>query len=228
MTLLDLANETDHYTNDITVPEGERNDSLYKLGCSLRGQHGKQRDQIVAVLLTYNEIKCAPPLHESEVIRIADSVCEHPAELSVNKSSARMELSPLYWFPFNTREWFANQNVMMMNDVQTGWYIRLLALAWDGGGFLTGDRANLWRLAKVKSRKVFDQDCELVLAEYEELVVDGELRLKHPRLAAHYVKTLELWMKKKEAAEASRASRLANLTGRSIVTQPRDEAPLLH
>lgn len=200
--------EHNPFTDAPTVNEGNRNDTLYKLGCALRGQHAKERDDIVAVLLTYNDAKCVPPLDEREVIQIADSVCEHPAELRANKSGARLEQSPLFWFQFNTREWFANQNVMMMNDAQTGWYIRLLALAWDGGGFLTADRDKLWKLAKAKSRKAFDKDCDLVLAEFEEVVIDGETRLRHPKLAADHVKTLELWMKKKGAAEVSRASRL--------------------
>jgi hypothetical protein len=201
--------ERNPFTEAPIITEGSRNTWLYKLGCALRGQHGKSRDEIVVVLLEYNEAKCQPPLAEGEVITIADGVCEHPPEMSANKSGKRLEQCPLYWYPENTRELFADQDVMLMKDHQLGWHFLLMALAWDGGGFLTADRERLWRLARARSRKIFERDCELVLAAYEEVVVDGEPRLRHRKLADRYVKTVELWLKKKEAGEASRASRLA-------------------
>jgi Bifunctional DNA primase/polymerase, N-terminal/Primase C terminal 1 (PriCT-1) len=191
------------------VNEGERNTSLYKVACALRGQLAKDRDEILSILLEYNVENCDPPLDESEVITIADSACQHPAELSSRKSAKRIEQNPLYWFQFNTREWFSDQNLILMNDTQTGWHIRLKAFAWDGGGFLTADKDKLWRLAKAKSKKAFEKGCELVLADYEEVQVDGGCKLRHPQLAGQYAKTLENWIKKKEAAEASIASRSA-------------------
>ena len=89
-----------------------------------------------------------PPMDEAEVISIVESVCQHPAEVSTNKSGKRLENSPLYWFQFNTREWFSNQDIAMMNAEQTGWYIRLKAFAWDQGGFLPADHDKLSKLAK--------------------------------------------------------------------------------
>jgi hypothetical protein len=189
--------------------EGERNDTLYKLGCALRGKQAMERDTIVSVLLEYNAAKCDPPLDESEVLRVADSVCQHPAERATNKSLSRLDRNPLYWFPFNIRDWFANQNLVLMDDAQTGQYIRLKAWAWDRGGFLPSDMDKLWRLAKAKSKKAFEKGCHLVLAEYEEVDVDGERKLRHPQLAKLYSDTLEIWMMRKEAAEASVASRSA-------------------
>jgi hypothetical protein len=217
------------FSDAAIVHEGSRNTTLYKLACALRGAQGMDHDEIAAILHEYNAAKCDPPLAEMEVLAITRSACQYPAEVSTTQSGKRQEQNPLYWLPFSTREWFSNQNLMLMSDAQIGQYTQLLMLAWDRGGLLTADGDKLWRLAKASSREAFEQGCELVLAEYEEVVVDGELMLRHPRLAAHYVKTLELWMKKKEAGEASRASRLAHLeTQRSIVTEPGDEAPLLH
>jgi len=202
--------EHNPFTDAPTVLEGSRNDTLYKLGCSLRGQQGMGHDDIGAILLEYNAAKCDPPLVEQEVLGIASSVCQHPAEVSTRQSGKRLEQNPLYWLPFSTREWFSNQNLMLMSDTQTGQYMQLLMLAWDRGGLLTADSEKLWRLAKASSREAFEKGCELVLAEYEEVVVDGEPMLKHPRLAAHYVKTLELWMKKKEAGKASKSAKQAS------------------
>jgi hypothetical protein len=207
--------ERNPLTEAPTVHEGTRNDTLYKLGCALLGKHAMERSSIASALIEYNESKCDPPLGEAEVLGIVDSVCRYPAEASSSKSLKRQEQSPLYWYQFNTREWFSNQNVMMMDDRQTGWYIRLKALAWDGGGFLSADIDKLWRLAKAKSKKAFERDCGLVLAEYEPIEVDGEPMLKHPQMAKRFADTLEDWMKKKEAGEASKASRSA-----ARLTQP--------
>ena len=91
---------------------------------------------------------------------------------------------------------------MLMSDAQTGWYIRLKALAWDSGGFLPLDHDKLWKLAGARSKKAFEQGCEPVLAEYEGVVVEDTAMYRHPQLAAEYADTLQLWMKKKEAAEA--------------------------
>lgn len=107
-------------------------------------------------------------------------------------------------YQFNTREWFSDQNLMLMNDAQTGWYIRLKALAWDSGGFLPADSSRLWKLAKARSKNIFERDCDLVLAEYEEVEVDGERKLKHPHLAAKYAHTLQEWMKKKPISHPTR------------------------
>jgi hypothetical protein len=199
---------TNAFTDAPVVHEGERNETVYKLGCALRGQQGMERDEIAPILLQYNEAKCKPPLDEDEVLRIVESACSHPPEFASGKSGKRLEQNPLYWFQFNTREWFADQNLALMDDAQTGWHIRLKAYAWDKGGFLPADHAKLWKLAKAKSQRVFDSNCEIVLAEYEKVVQGGVEMLKNPRMAAQYSEILDKWMKKKEAGEASRAMRM--------------------
>jgi Bifunctional DNA primase/polymerase, N-terminal/Primase C terminal 1 (PriCT-1) len=188
--------EPNAFSDAESIHEGERNDTLYKLGCALRGQHGKEHDEILSILLEYNNAKCNPPLDSWEVLKIVDSVCKHPAEVAAKKSANRQDKSPLYWFKFNTREWFADQNLALMTDYQTGWYIRLKAYAWDKGGFLPADHDKLRMLAKAKGKKVFERDCVLVLAEYEEVEIDGQLRLKNPRMVVEYADTLEKWMRR--------------------------------
>ncbi len=210
---------TEHnpFTDAPTVKEGERNDTLYKLGCILRGQHAKEYEEIVATLLEYNKEKCQPPLQEGEVITIAESTCKHPPEMTSKKSAKRLEQSPVHWFKFRIRDWFADPNVMLMDDRQTGWYIRLMALAWSGGGFITADPAKLWRLAKATSREAFEQDCELVLSDYEVVIVDGQRMLKHPRLAADYVEALESCMNKMAAGMASKAAKQAKEAAQRLI-----------
>ncbi len=188
------------------VKEGERNDTLHRLGSSLRGQQGMEQGQIEAILLEFNEKKCNPPMDEAEVLRIAESVCKYPAETKSRnrKSAKRIEQNPLYWFQFNLRDWFADQNIYRMKDYQRGWYIQLIAFAWQNGGFLPADRKTLAELARAKSLKRFEAESDLVLAEFEQVNVGGEARLKHSRIASQYTETLADWIQKKEAGERSR------------------------
>ncbi len=202
-----------------TIDKGERNDTLYRLGCALRGLQGMEQEQIEAILLEYNTAKCDPPLDEEEVLQIAESACQHPPEVKVSKSAKRQEENPLYWFKFNLRDWFANQDINMMTDYQTGWYIRLLAFAWQKGGFLPADRKKLYKLAKAKSLNAFEKDCELVLAEFEEVDINGQKALKNPRITTIYANTLSDWLKKKKAGEASKAVRLAGLQNKQQLTR---------
>src|SRR5262249_25337843 len=60
------------------IPEGERNEALFKLGCSLRGQ-GRSEEEIVATLVATNDQRCIPPLPPEEVQRIARSTTRYPA-----------------------------------------------------------------------------------------------------------------------------------------------------
>jgi uncharacterized protein YdaU (DUF1376 family) len=184
------------------IPEGLRNSKLYKTGCALRGQSAMEYEEILTILLDYNLATCKPPLEPAEVVRVTQSVCEHPREGGSKKSGKRLEQNPLYWLPHYTRELFTDQDLMLMSDYQIGWHLLLLSVAWNAGGYLPADMDKLWRLARAKSKKAFERDCALVLAAYEEVMIDGIPRLRHKRLADLYVETLELWMKKKEAGLA--------------------------
>jgi hypothetical protein len=58
------------------ISEGSRNDTLVSLGGKLRAQ-GKRKRVIEAELLDANSNHCSPPLDESEVLKIAQSVCRY-------------------------------------------------------------------------------------------------------------------------------------------------------
>jgi uncharacterized protein YdaU (DUF1376 family) len=194
--------QTAKASKDSSIPEGKRNDTLYKLACALRGQQAMERGQILTSLLESNTARCCPPLDVPEVIRITDSVCQHPPQHRPKKSAQRRERNPLYWFQFNTRDWLSDLNVMLMTDAQTGWYIRLKVLAWSAGGYLPSDMDQLRTIAKATSKRKFEEGCALVLAEFEEVIIEGELKLRNPELVAQHTKALADWMKKKEAGEA--------------------------
>ena len=191
------------------VKEGSRNDFLYRMGCGLRGQQGMDCEAIEAVLLNYNESKCNPPLSREEVIGIVESISKFPLEQAPQKSLKRQEASPLHWFPFSTREFFADQVVQVMDDYQVGWYLKLKVSAWMNGGFLPNDMSILWKLAGARNRRAFERECDLVIGQYEDVEVEGVSKLKHPQMAAMYVDKLQDWMKKREAGLANKALREA-------------------
>jgi uncharacterized protein YdaU (DUF1376 family) len=220
-----LSNRAGALADAPPVFAGERNDTMYKLGCALRGRHAMERADIERVLLQYNDSKCTPPLEVTEVLAVVESVCSHPAEMTTAKSGKRQEDNPLYWFQFNTRDWFSDQNKNLMTDYQTGWYIRLIAFAWQKGGFLPADTAKLAKLANASSKGKFKKECDLVLVEFEHVEVNGESMLKHTKMAARYAETLADWMKKKEAGEASKAARMARPIASNEATISQNSSP---
>jgi hypothetical protein len=65
------------FTLPDTIPEGGRNDTLFRLGCSLRAK-GLSEPAIRAALLAENQERCHPPLSEHEVDVIAASAGTYP------------------------------------------------------------------------------------------------------------------------------------------------------
>jgi predicted transcriptional regulator len=60
------------------IPEGQRNDTLTRVGGKLRAR-GLELEGLGAELLAVNAARCSPPLEVSEVAGIAQSVCRYPA-----------------------------------------------------------------------------------------------------------------------------------------------------
>lgn len=60
------------------IGEGSRNDTLFKIGCSMRGK-GADFAEIEAELSKINAHRCLPPLPESEVQKIAHSAANYAA-----------------------------------------------------------------------------------------------------------------------------------------------------
>lgn len=72
------------------ITEGARNDSLYRLACSMRS-NGMGRDAILAALLQDNADRCNPPLDPAEVKNLVDSACRHGPGLSPEYQAKRDE-----------------------------------------------------------------------------------------------------------------------------------------
>ncbi|WP_198592165.1 phage/plasmid primase, P4 family [Kyrpidia spormannii] len=63
---------------DEPIPEGQRNDYLFRLASSLRSQ-GLEFEDILEALRDENKRRCDPPLDDSELMTIAKSACRYPA-----------------------------------------------------------------------------------------------------------------------------------------------------
>ncbi|MEC5387169.1 AAA family ATPase [Uliginosibacterium sp. H3] len=61
------------------IPEGKRNDTLFRMGCGLR-RRGADYDTILAALTAINATACHPPLLPDEVSQITASVMHYPPE----------------------------------------------------------------------------------------------------------------------------------------------------
>ena len=87
-TVLDLLSvgkklvEVDKFTSPDKIPDGKRNDTIYKLACSLQSR-GLGDGSILAACRAENEAKCNPPLSDEEVDKIVDSALRHATGLSV-------------------------------------------------------------------------------------------------------------------------------------------------
>jgi putative DNA primase/helicase len=67
--------------DDEPIPEGQRNETLFRMGCGLR-RRGFSAEAILAALLAENQRRCQPPLDETEVRKIADSCARYqPGEV---------------------------------------------------------------------------------------------------------------------------------------------------
>jgi hypothetical protein len=70
------------------IAAGERNKRLFRIACGLRG-NGSTHQQIVEELAAINSTRCAPPLDEGELRRIATSAARYTPE--TKRRAARVE-----------------------------------------------------------------------------------------------------------------------------------------
>lgn len=69
------------------IPEGERNNTLFRLGCSLRAK-GASEEGITNILRLHNEQRCKPQLNPEDIQTIIGSVLKYPPGNSNGQGSA--------------------------------------------------------------------------------------------------------------------------------------------
>jgi hypothetical protein len=103
--LLALCQQQTHGTPQpgVHVPEiiheGHRNDTLFRLGASLRAK-GLVESAILAALVETNAVQCVPPLDDADIRRIAQQASQYtPGKLGIHQG----ESPPLWDFPQRPR-----------------------------------------------------------------------------------------------------------------------------
>lgn len=87
------------------VVHGSRNDTLFRLACSLRAR-SLSRAAILPALLATNAERCAPPLDDAEVQKIADSACRYePGQVPSDSLAVSDAPSPVYGTPTGPDDW---------------------------------------------------------------------------------------------------------------------------
>lgn len=175
--------EPEDVENGMVIAEGSRNQTLFELGCGLRGSGASEAD-IQKELLEVNQQSCSPVLTIEEVKQISASAGKYPPGPAQRTSSVTGDSNSLRWFPFDTTAWRRNHHVMMMQEHQIGWYIWLLVACWERGGTLPNDPVLLAKLAHAQKPKRFYDQMASVLAEFE--LSEDQSELIHPGLLAEY------------------------------------------
>lgn len=216
--LMGLLTEPAHQqpTDEPLVPVGQRNTSLTKVAGKLRGR-GADRGEIEAELIEANTNRLVEPLPIAEVVRIAKSISNYP------KGTSQPNLP---WFQFFVRDWFSYRVVRLGNEFQRGWFIQLMASAWERGGAIPASDDILWKLAGASSKELFEAEAQLVIDEFEGWTLpNGSRVLVHPWMAQHYVEQAEKYRQRCEASEKAVAARRAK-TGRGLIELPADDRPV--
>ncbi|MCK6522744.1 phage/plasmid primase, P4 family [Myxococcota bacterium] len=144
------------------IREGGRNDSLMRLGASLRAR-GLDEDQIRAALLDENSRRCVPPLEAEEVHGIARSVARYTPN------------NPL--LGFNLTDWGNAERLVHTHGedlrfvTQRGRWLR-----WEGGRWRAVDGASLLPLALQSNRATFEAAKDITDPEYRERVTRHTMR----------------------------------------------------
>lgn len=94
---------------DTPIPEGQRNDHLFRLGCSMRAR-GFAEAAIFGALAAINDTQCQPPLSATEVRRIAASCATYEITQPVNGAALTSQApAPRITTPYGDvfyAEWF--------------------------------------------------------------------------------------------------------------------------
>lgn len=149
-----------------TIPKGQRNVTLFRAACSLRGR-GTPPDEIRAEIIECNRRHCLPPLEAKEIGRLIESALRYAPGSDTRDA--------VTWFPTAPRTLLAAGHPWRaMNAEQRGWYWQLLLECWNNHGLLPNDTERLWRLAGASSLADFDAGCARLMEDFEPFELDGE------------------------------------------------------
>ena len=192
-----------------TIPQGERNNTLHRLGSSMRGK-GMNADDIENGLAQFNEAKCSPPLPRDEVKTIAQSVRRYvPGKRPSTMVGVPNTKNPLFWMKVFPNELLSHRHLKNLPDHQFGWHRRLHYEAWGSGGVLPNDVIALAKLANASSIDLFVHEMDEVLFDFEPAEIEGQAVLINRDLQTLYAEQMEKYRKKLDASAKGVAAKKA-------------------
>lgn len=129
------------------IVDGQRNDTLFRLACSLRGNGNGLSDEAIArAVEAENQAKCVPPLPEDEVERIVASAI---SRYQAGNSSGAPNGFPLT--DLGNAERFRSQHVgrVIYNFTTKQWYL------WGGMRFQGDEKGQVIRMAGDTVRSIY-------------------------------------------------------------------------
>jgi hypothetical protein len=118
---------------------------------------------------------------KKEFLEIMNSITTQTAKPHISSE----QRNKFNWFKLNTNQWNDYKAFKDLSTAQVGYWTLLTSECWRNGGFLSGDKAELAKIARTSLKK-FIKDCDAVLA----LFVFNNNEYVHPELQDEYCKAV--------------------------------------
>jgi putative DNA primase/helicase len=152
------------YVKGEVIPDGERNETLFRRVASSMRAKGAGYEDILATLLEINSKRVKPPLEESEVIRIADSVLRYPP------GTAQPTALSLLAYP--DTDYGNAERLVARHGIDLKYCIEMDSwLVWDGTRWVKDEKYEVYRRAMETIRAFRDEaqtELEKLKEEYKE------------------------------------------------------------
>lgn len=183
------------------IPEGTRNDTLFREGCRMRGK-GAAEPEIGKALAAINEGRCEPPLGADEVSGIATSAASYPASDVISGAAARNQF---WWFPIDVNRVCTDIRFVVLTDRQFGWLMRLKIYAWPKRGYLPNDPKILAKLANASDHENFVNEMAAIMPFFG--VTEDEAQIFDAELTTYWAEKTEQSKANSKAGKLSAAKR---------------------
>jgi len=123
-------------------------------------------------------------------------------------------------FQFYAKDWISSKTIQTSTAEQCGWYINLIACAWDSDqpGVLPNDMDKLWKLAHAESREKFESEGVEILAQFP--VVRGGKKRHNVKLVQQFAAIKARHESVRVAGERGAKSRWGNKLHSDAINSP--------
>lgn len=126
------------------------------------------------------------------------STVEEHSKNKIRGSMKKLKREGMPYFRMYASVILADTNFNSLNEIQTGWYFRLMLETWFRAGFLPEDDETLRRLAGCRRRDSWEQHKGNVLFFFDQVQEGGQNVLVHAGLRKQWLSANEAYDKKIE------------------------------